>query len=94
MFQNNAHKNRSLFSATRRRALMLAAAAPLLGVPMLASAEQPTTLLNVSYDVARELYKQINPAFVAAYKAKTGQTINPNARPLVIPVRALYAEAS
>ncbi len=78
MFQNNVHPTRSLFSATRRRALMLAAAAPLLGVPMLASAEQPTTLLNVSYDVARELYKQINPAFVAAYKAKTGQTITVN----------------
>lgn len=25
---------------------------------------------------------------------KTGETINPNAKPLIIPVRALYAEAS
>nr|WP_238139677.1 sulfate ABC transporter substrate-binding protein [Roseateles aquatilis] len=58
---------------------MLAAAVPLLGAPVLALAQQqPTTLLNVSYDVARELYKQINPAFVAAYKAKTGQTITVN----------------
>jgi len=79
MNQNNASKNRPLFSASRRQALMLAAAVPLLGVPMLASAaDQPTTLLNVSYDVARELYKQVNPAFVAAYKAKTGQTITVN----------------
>ena len=31
-------------------------------------------LLNVSYDVARELYAQINPAFVAAWKARTGRT--------------------
>jgi sulfate transport system substrate-binding protein len=33
--------------------------------------------LNVSYDVARELYKQINPAFVAAQKAK-GQAVTVN----------------
>ena len=80
MTQNNAHQNtRSLFSASRRQALMLAAAVPLLGTSMVAAAaDQPTTLLNVSYDVARELYKQINPAFVASYKAKTGQTITVN----------------
>jgi sulfate/thiosulfate transport system substrate-binding protein len=80
MTQNNAHQNaRPLFSASRRQALMLAAAVPLLGSSMLASAaDQPTTLLNVSYDVARELYKQINPAFIASYKAKTGQTITVN----------------
>lgn len=34
-----------------------------------------TTILNVSYDVARELYKDINPAFAEEWKAKTGQTI-------------------
>jgi sulfate transport system substrate-binding protein len=34
-----------------------------------------TTILNVSYDVSRELYKEINPAFVAAWKAKTGETV-------------------
>jgi sulfate/thiosulfate transport system substrate-binding protein len=38
-------------------------------------AQTPTTLLNVSYDVARELYKDLNPAFVAAHKAKTGADI-------------------
>ena len=32
-------------------------------------------ILNVSYDVARELYKDINPAFVADWKAKTGETV-------------------
>ena len=37
-------------------------------------AEQ-TTLLNVSYDVARELYKRINPAFIQHWQDKTGQTI-------------------
>ena len=34
-----------------------------------------TTLLNVSYDVARELYKDINPAFIQDWKTKTGETI-------------------
>jgi sulfate/thiosulfate transport system substrate-binding protein len=40
-----------------------------------ATALADTTLLNVSYDVARELYKDINPAFIAEWKAKTGETI-------------------
>jgi sulfate transport system substrate-binding protein len=57
------------FLTTRRALLALAAASTAL--PALAS---DVTLLNVSYDVARELYKQINPAFIAAQKAK-GQTV-------------------
>jgi hypothetical protein len=36
------------------------------------------TILNVSYDVSRELYKDINPAFVAHWKAQTGETIAVN----------------
>ncbi|MFT4045871.1 MAG: sulfate ABC transporter substrate-binding protein [Solimonas sp.] len=32
-------------------------------------------LLNVSYDPTRELYQNINKAFVADYKAKTGDTV-------------------
>jgi sulfate transport system substrate-binding protein len=32
-------------------------------------------LLNVSYDATRELYKALNAAFVADYKAKTGKTV-------------------
>jgi sulfate transport system substrate-binding protein len=34
-----------------------------------------TAILNVSYDVSRELYKDINPAFIADWKAKTGETV-------------------
>jgi sulfate/thiosulfate transport system substrate-binding protein len=34
-----------------------------------------TSLLNVSYDVARELYKDINPAFVVSWEAKTGERL-------------------
>lgn len=50
-----------------------------IGLATLASsALAQTTLLNVSYDVARELYKDINPAFVQDWKAKTGETITVN----------------
>lgn len=35
-------------------------------------------LLNVSYDVTRELYKDINPAFAAAWKARFGEAITIN----------------
>jgi sulfate/thiosulfate-binding protein len=33
------------------------------------------TLLNVSYDPTRELYKAVNEAFVREWKAKTGETV-------------------
>jgi sulfate transport system substrate-binding protein len=36
------------------------------------------TLLNVSYDPTRELYKEINAAFAAQWKAKTGDTVTIN----------------
>jgi sulfate/thiosulfate-binding protein len=32
-------------------------------------------LLNVSYDPTRELYQELNPAFAADWKAKTGETV-------------------
>ena len=37
-----------------------------------------TSIPNVSYDVSRELYKDINPAFIANWKAKTGETVSVN----------------
>ncbi|HRD34759.1 MAG TPA: sulfate ABC transporter substrate-binding protein [Rhodocyclaceae bacterium] len=46
------------------------------GLSLAASAQ--TTLLNVSYDVSRELYKDINPAFSAAYKTQTGKAVDVN----------------
>jgi sulfate transport system substrate-binding protein len=36
------------------------------------------TLLNVSYDPTRELYKDLNASFAAQYKAKTGDTVTIN----------------
>ena len=35
-----------------------------------------TTLLNVSYDPTRELYKDFNAAFAQHWQAKTGQAVN------------------
>jgi len=51
--------------------LLLASVA--LAASGLASAQQ--TLLNVSYDVAREFYKDINAAFVPWYKKTTGKDV-------------------
>ncbi|MFZ2170777.1 MAG: sulfate ABC transporter substrate-binding protein [Methylococcaceae bacterium] len=34
-----------------------------------------TSLLNVSYDVTREFYGDLNPAFIKYWKEKTGETI-------------------
>ena len=37
-----------------------------------------TTLLNVSYDVMRDFYKDYNPVFVRHWKDKTGETLTLN----------------
>ena len=63
------HSARLLASAAVSASLLLA---------MSAGALAQATLLNVSYDVARELYKAINPAFIAHWKAKTGEAIAVN----------------
>ena len=47
-------------------------AAAAIAASSLASAQ---TLLNVSYDVAREFYKDINAAFIPAYKKATGKDV-------------------
>ena len=43
-----------------------------------AIAEEPTDMLNVSYDVSRELYADINKAFIPKYKADTGKDLTIN----------------
>jgi len=53
--------------------LRTALAAVALAASSLASAQ--TSLLNVSYDVSREFYKDVNAAFVASYKKSTGKDI-------------------
>lgn len=47
------------------------AAIALLASPVLAQDK----LLNVSYDVSRELFSAVNPAFAAEWKAKTGRDV-------------------
>jgi sulfate transport system substrate-binding protein len=60
-----------------RRFRTTLAAAAAIGVTTLAAgvALADTTLLNVSYDPTRELYKAVNEAFIKDWKAKTGETI-------------------
>lgn len=50
----------------------------LLTVGASVSALADASLLNVSYDVTRELYKEINPAFAKAWQAKTGEKVTLN----------------
>ena len=62
-------------SWSRRRVLAaglgIATAAPLIARGGPATAR----LLNVSYDVSRELFAQINPAFASYWTARTGQSV-------------------
>lgn len=46
----------------------------LLAVANFGSAAE-SSLLNVSYDVTREFYKEFNPAFAAEWKKRTGATL-------------------
>jgi sulfate/thiosulfate-binding protein len=57
-----------------RRGLIGAAGAAALAGPAFAQGK-PLTLLNVSYDPTRELYKDINLAFAADWKKRTGQSL-------------------
>lgn len=41
-----------------------------------ASSSAETIILNASYDVSRELYKDIDPAFAAYWKQKTGEDVS------------------
>src|SRR6185437_13595605 len=53
-----------------------AAAAPWLLGGRAEAQSKSVTLLNVSYDPTRELYKDINAAFAAYWKGKTGQVLD------------------
>lgn len=53
---------------------ILAAAALAVALPVTSFAAS-YQLLNVSYDPTRELYKAVNAAFAADYKARTGDTV-------------------
>ncbi|HSK28609.1 MAG TPA: sulfate ABC transporter substrate-binding protein, partial [Candidatus Limnocylindria bacterium] len=53
----------------------LAAGAALVTALAASAVLADTTLLNVSYDPTRELYKAINPLFIKEWKETTGETI-------------------
>lgn len=61
--------------ASLATAALLAAAAPAAIKSAGAQDKSPSEILNVSYDIARELFVQLNPAFIAEWKAKNGQTL-------------------
>jgi sulfate transport system substrate-binding protein len=60
-------------SAVRRH--LLCAALSVIALPAFAAS---TPLLNVSYDVTRELFKDINPVFIAEWQKNTGETLTIN----------------
>ena len=62
-----------------KRSLALAAALFLAATPFAAKpaiADEPAQILNVSYDIARELFAHINPVFAAHWKEETGGEVN------------------
>src|SRR6266540_688897 len=60
---------------TRLRSTLAAGAALVLTTLTASAVLADTTLLNVSYDPIRELYKAVNEAFIKDWKAKTGETV-------------------
>src|SRR4029453_2971986 len=58
------------------RSALAAGAALILGTLTASAVLADTTLLNVSYDPTRELYKAVNQHFIKAYKEKTGANIS------------------
>src|SRR5215218_550837 len=55
-----------------RLTLALALVVPIGGT---AAAQEKVTLLNVSYDPTRELYKEINAGFAREWKRRSGQDV-------------------
>lgn len=59
----------------RRSLFITAALAAMVQFGAMGFAFADTTLLNVSYDPTRELYKEFDAAFAAKWKADTGETV-------------------
>ena len=57
---------------------LIATAFAVVMVAASGAASAQTSILNVSYDVARELYKDINPAFAASWQAKGNPPVTIN----------------
>ena len=65
----------------RLRSTLAAAAAVSIATLAAGAVFADTTLLNVSYDPTRELYKDVNEAFAKDWKAKTGENMYHRAVP-------------
>jgi sulfate transport system substrate-binding protein len=63
---------------TRRNVLAASAAAGIAAATGRAVAQSQVTLLNVSYDPTRELYRAFNPLFAAAWQRQTGERLSVN----------------
>ena len=64
-----------------RKVLLASTAVAVLVISLLVSGKSAGTepaLLNVSYDPTRELYRELNTSFAAAWKAKTGTSVKVN----------------
>src|ERR1700761_9546387 len=73
----------TLITNPSRRAVLGAAGAGLAasalgGAALAQSAAKPLTLLNVSYDPTRELYQDVNKAFIAYWKQRAGRDLKIN----------------
>ena len=60
---------------THRRWFLRSSTALALASSLVLPALADTTLLNVSYDPTRELYKELNEAFAADWQAKTSEVV-------------------
>jgi sulfate transport system substrate-binding protein len=68
--------------------LLLAFSLSAFGVVPVSIAQAQKTLLNVSYDPTRELYKDFNPVFSKYWQAKTGEAVSFN-KLTAVPARKL-----
>ena len=72
--KSNSPSRRSLLTGAAGLGLGLAAPALISG-PAQAQGKAAVTLLNVSYDPTRELYKDINAAFANYWESRVGQDL-------------------
>lgn len=72
MSQQVQHSSRNKIKALKT---LLSAISLGFGLFAGANAVAQTSLLNVSYDPTRELYKDVNAAFAKQWQAKTGQSV-------------------
>ena len=64
--------------ATLVAALPVAVSAILAPLPASAQSAAPQTVLNASYDVMRDFYKDLNPAFVKSWQQRGGGPLTIN----------------